>query len=61
MSFISNAVVLHARDGFEDYDDPDERRHLRRLWLASPKITNRSPVMQALYDSGFASWKKDDA
>ncbi len=50
MSFISNLVTLHAREAFEDHDDPDERRHLRRLWLASSKTDHRPPLLQALYD-----------
>ncbi len=31
---LSNHVVLHARDGFVDHDDPALRRHLLRLWLS---------------------------
>ena len=61
MPFISNSVVLHAREGFEDYDDPEERRHLRRLWLASPKITHRSPVMKMLHESGVSPWDHNKA
>lgn len=31
-----NHVTLHARDTYEDFDDPDERRHMVRLWLGLP-------------------------
>jgi len=34
IQFISNHTVIHARAGYEDHDDPDERRHLLRLWLS---------------------------
>lgn len=34
IQFISNHNVIHARTGYEDHDDPDERRHLLRLWLS---------------------------
>lgn len=34
MQFISNHTVIHARTGYEDHDDPHERRHLLRLWLS---------------------------
>ncbi len=61
MSFISNLVTLHAREAFEDYDDPDERRHLRRLWLASPKTDHRPPLLQALYDLRIGQARKDRA
>ncbi|MFF3573296.1 TauD/TfdA family dioxygenase [Nocardia jiangxiensis] len=31
--FINNYEVLHAREDFEDDEDPAKRRHLLRLWL----------------------------
>ncbi|MEO5723952.1 MAG: TauD/TfdA family dioxygenase [Ilumatobacteraceae bacterium] len=34
IQFISNHTVIHARTGYEDHDDPNERRHLLRLWLS---------------------------
>ena len=33
IQLISNHTVVHARTAFDDHDDPDERRHLLRLWL----------------------------
>ena len=30
---INNFTVLHSRTEFEDFDEPDARRHLLRLWL----------------------------
>ena len=33
MMIVNNYVLLHARTGFEDHDDPEHRRHLLRLWL----------------------------
>ena len=51
MSFISNLVTLHSREAFEDFDDPEERRHLRRLWLASSRTPHRPPLLQLLYDT----------
>ncbi|HZT28940.1 MAG TPA: TauD/TfdA family dioxygenase [Bryobacteraceae bacterium] len=33
MQFVSNRFVLHSRTAFEDYPEPDRRRHLKRLWL----------------------------
>jgi len=34
VQWLSNHVVLHARTGYEDHDDPAEKRHLLRLWLS---------------------------
>lgn len=33
MQFANNYAVLHSRTGFEDHEDPRERRKLLRLWL----------------------------
>lgn len=41
VQFLNNTTVLHARDAYEDYDDPALRRHLIRLWL-----TMESPVAE---------------
>ncbi len=61
MSFVSNLVTLHAREAFEDFDDPDQRRHLRRLWLASSETPHRPPLLQALYDTRIAAARKEMA
>lgn len=36
MQLLNNYVTLHSRTEFEDYEDPDLKRHLFRLWLAIP-------------------------
>lgn len=36
MQFVYNHALLHDRTGFEDYPEPERRRHLFRLWLAMP-------------------------
>ena len=35
VQFLNNARILHAREAYTDGDDPDERRHLLRLWLTA--------------------------
>lgn len=35
ISFIANAVSLHSRTEFEDWPEPDRKRHLLRLWLSN--------------------------
>jgi hypothetical protein len=32
-----NHTILHDRTAFEDYPEPERKRHLLRLWLAPPK------------------------
>lgn len=36
MQFVHNHQILHARTDFEDWPEPERKRHLLRLWL-SPK------------------------
>jgi hypothetical protein len=33
MQFLHNHQILHDRNGYTDFDDPAQRRHLLRLWL----------------------------
>ena len=35
MQFLKNAVILHARTEYEDWDEPEKKRHLLRLWLTN--------------------------
>ncbi len=34
IQLINNHYIMHSRTAYEDYPDPDKRRHLLRLWLA---------------------------
>ena len=42
---INNFTVLHSRTEFEDYDEPDRRRHLLRLWL---KVDGARPLAEGV-------------
>ncbi len=35
MQFVYNHTILHDRTAFEDWPEPERKRHLPRLWLAS--------------------------
>lgn len=37
MQLVSNHSILHARTAFEDHPEPDQRRHLLRLWISLPE------------------------
>ncbi|KAL9100329.1 MAG: hypothetical protein Q9163_004278 [Psora crenata] len=37
IQFLSNTHVLHARTEYRDHAPPAPRRHLMRLWLATPE------------------------
>jgi len=36
MQLVNNYVIVHSRTPFEDFEEPDRKRHLLRLWLAVP-------------------------
>ena len=44
MQFICNYTVLHSRGEYEDYAEPDRKRHLLRLWLRSPGFASLPPA-----------------
>jgi Taurine catabolism dioxygenase TauD, TfdA family len=35
IQFLKNSAILHCRSEYEDFDDPDLKRHLLRLWLTA--------------------------
>lgn len=46
MQFLCNHWILHSRTAFEDWPEPEKRRHLLRVWLACPG----GPEMPPYYD-----------
>jgi hypothetical protein len=36
LQLLNSYVTLHSRTDFVDYDEPERKRHLLRLWLAVP-------------------------
>ena len=36
VQLLSNHTVMHARTDYEDYPEPERRRHLLRLWISLP-------------------------
>jgi hypothetical protein len=49
IQFVNNHVILHARTDYEDFDEPELKRHLLRLWLFSPGHRARPPAFQRRY------------
>ncbi len=35
VQLLNNARILHAREAYQDHPDPDQRRHLLRLWVSA--------------------------
>ena len=51
MQFVHNHTMLHDRTGFEDWPEPERKRHLLRLWLACPGARPLPPAFAARYGS----------
>ncbi|MFE8948560.1 TauD/TfdA family dioxygenase [Streptomyces sp. NPDC007856] len=54
---LDNHVVLHARSAYEDFDTPESRRHLLRMWLArdedaAPTVRSAGPHSRPMPRTG---------
>ena len=49
IQLLHSHQTLHARTAFEDYAEPERRRHLLRLWLAPPNSRPLPPVFAERY------------
>jgi hypothetical protein len=43
MQLLNNYVVVHSRTPFEDFEEPDRKRHLIRLWMTLPGAQTLPP------------------
>lgn len=50
MQFVNNYTVLHSRTVYEDYDEPERKRHLLRLWLTMPNGREIAPDFAMFMD-----------
>lgn len=51
MQFVHNHTTLHDRTAFEDWPEPEKKRHLLRLWLAAPDARPLPPIYAERYGS----------
>jgi hypothetical protein len=51
IQFIHNHVILHDRTDYEDWAEPERKRHLLRLWLCPPNGRPLPPVFADRYGS----------
>ena len=51
MQFLCNHVVLHDRTAYEDWPEPERKRHLLRLWLCPPVGRALPPAFASRYGS----------
>jgi hypothetical protein len=51
IQFLHNHTILHARTAYEDWPEPERKRHLLRLWLSPPEGRPLPPVFAEVYGS----------
>jgi hypothetical protein len=49
VQILHNHTILHARSAYEDWPEPERRRHLLRLWLCPPDARPLPPVFAEVY------------
>ena len=49
IQLINNHTMLHAREAYEDFPEPERQRHLLRMWIAVTDAKRR-PLADALAD-----------
>jgi len=49
LQFLHNHQILHDRTDYVDWDEPDRKRHLLRLWLCPPDGRPLPPSFAARY------------
>jgi SAM-dependent methyltransferase len=47
IQFLNNHVTVHSRTEYEDFDEAERKRHLLRLWLATP---DGRPLPPAIFE-----------
>jgi hypothetical protein len=51
VQLVHNHTMLHDRTGFEDWPEPERRRHLLRLWLAAERARPLPEIFAQRYGS----------
>jgi hypothetical protein len=51
IQLVHNHTILHDRTAFEDYPEPERKRHLLRLWLAPPSARSLPEVYAERFGS----------
>ncbi|HEU0218581.1 MAG TPA: TauD/TfdA family dioxygenase [Stellaceae bacterium] len=49
IQILHNHTILHARSAYEDWPEPERKRHLLRLWLCPPDARPLPPVFSEVY------------
>ena len=55
VQIVSNHRILHSRTAYEDWENPERKRHMLRLWLACADGPDLPPLMTEEYQEATAS------
>jgi hypothetical protein len=47
--WLNNWLILHKRQAFTDWDEPERKRHILRLWLSMPNSRPIDPLFRDNY------------
>jgi len=65
LQILNNHVLVHSRRPYEDWPEPDRKRHLFRLWLRDPGCRPVPDATRENFDGieveGFRPWAPLDA
>jgi hypothetical protein len=53
IQLLHNHTILHCRSAYEDWPEPEKKRHLLRLWLAPPTARPLPPVFAEVYGANL--------
>ena len=51
IQLVNNHAIFHARTNYEDWDTPEQKRHLLRLWLCPPEARELPSQFKGRYGS----------
>ncbi len=54
IQFLKNSTILHCRTEYTDFDDPDLKRHLLRLWLTAYEFEDGDASLRQGFSGKFA-------
>jgi hypothetical protein len=55
VQWLKNSVILHKRTAYEDFAEPDRKRHLLRLWLTARDFEDGDERLRAGVDAKVAA------
>ena len=60
MLFFNNYFLVHGRSDYVDHEKPQDKRHLRRVWLERESWSgNRSQAMETYLDNVSRNWRSE--